>query len=377
VRQFINIVESFTHGFQTTWRRGNSCEVFKNPSLKEYRQCLASNDDVRAFLVGDDILIWNTFEAVHQMVREEMKLDQNAIPINLYGHPGGECIAVITDNSRNSPWWHSGEVIEVIETNNYLKRNFTNIEIGFYDEDIVGPWGGLTESAIHAEPQLEQWVTIWIGSDGRVHIFHDVHHTDALKTLVPFDETEAFERGWIRAGVIVWQNSFVDPQTYLEFDEETANPEFVKGAVRIIGREFKKITGYPMTKMMIGNKWVTTQEFRQIYLEHGLNEGLVDSRAEAATLLVRRSMKMSPQGINNGWCMAFAIKLKRMLGPEAKMLDTTSMSHPVFPGHWVVLYRGKYYDAESPQGVSDPAELAYSRRLRAIADSEVEILTKI
>lgn len=80
-------------------------------------------------------------------------------------------------------------------------------------------------------------------------------------------------------------------------------------------------------------------------------------------------MAMSPWAINNGWCMGFALKLAKRLGPDAKVVSTTGVPG-AFPGHSAVLYKGLYYDAESPQGVSELKDLAYCRRLRAIADSE-------
>lgn len=104
-------------------------------------------------------------------------------------------------------------------------------------------------------------------------------------------------------------------------------------------------------------------------LQRKINERLVDDPAEREALKCIRSMRMSPWAINNGWCWGFANQLAKRLGDEAKVVGTTQMPG-VFPGHSVVLYKGKYYDAESPQGVVDPTDLAYSKRLRAIADSE-------
>jgi hypothetical protein len=86
--------------------------------------------------------------------------------------------------------------------------------------------------------------------------------------------------------------------------------------------------------------------------------------------IVRRVMDeygFSPKYINNGWCWGFAVQLAKALGPEAKVIDTTSLAG-VFPGHSVVEFRGRYYDAESPDGVVDPKDLAYSKRLRATKD---------
>lgn len=99
-----------------------------------------------------------------------------------------------------------------------------------------------------------------------------------------------------------------------------------------------------------------------------LSERLVDSRAEQMALQCRKDFQMSPWAINNGWCSAFASRLARRLGPEAKVVGTTGVPG-AFPGHSAVFYKGLYYDAESPQGVPELKDLAYCIRLRAIADS--------
>lgn len=148
MRDFIKIIENslneeFSHGFVTFL--GKQCEIFKNPSRKEYAQCLDGNDDVRAFLVGDDILIWNTYSALHQMVREELKLPATAISIVLCGRPDSEAYVSVTDNTKGTVWWHNAAVARAIHKNPALNRMFSEIEISYYDEAIVGPWDELDE----------------------------------------------------------------------------------------------------------------------------------------------------------------------------------------------------------------------------------------
>lgn len=74
-------------------------------------------------------------------------------------------------------------------------------------------------------------------------------------------------------------------------------------------------------------------------------------------------MRMSPKYINNGWCYGFAHRLATALGPEAKVISTTNQED-TFPGHSVVEYRGKFYDAETPNGVSLTKNLDYSKRIK-------------
>jgi len=74
--------------------------------------------------------------------------------------------------------------------------------------------------------------------------------------------------------------------------------------------------------------------------------------------------------VNNGWCQAFASKIAKMLGPKAKVVNSTyDYKDGTFPGHSWVEFRGLHFDAESPFGETDPSQMQYHKRLRAIADS--------
>ena len=139
IEAVIPLFEDFMHAFKVSYHNG-ICEVFKNPSRKEFNQIKGDNDEVRAFLTEDDIYIWNTFSALHQTVREELKLDKYAIPVVLYGNIGEDAAVMITDNVRHTPLYHSSFLAEPIEQNRYMIKNFTSVEISYYDEDIVGNW---------------------------------------------------------------------------------------------------------------------------------------------------------------------------------------------------------------------------------------------
>ena len=68
----------------------DTCHVFKNPTRKEYKEALGKNDQVRVFLVENDILVWNVFESLHQGVRKHFNLNDDAIPLVIYGSFGGD-----------------------------------------------------------------------------------------------------------------------------------------------------------------------------------------------------------------------------------------------------------------------------------------------
>lgn len=96
------------------------------------------------------------------------------------------------------------------------------------------------------------------------------------------------------------------------------------------------------------------------------------SRSEVSKLIRKMINKTGEDAweINNGWCWGFANRLAKELGPEAKVVNSTSdFKDGTFPGHSWVLYKGFHFDAESPFGEKEPKQMQYHRRLRAIADS--------
>ena len=130
------ISESFMTGFNH-WN-GKYVEIYRNPTGKEWKS-IADHGEVRAFLVGDDLLAWQVYDSVHQTVREELKLPKESIPLNLWIQ-GKEAVAVVTDNSKNTPLHHSPDVESVIINHPYFVSKRITVEVGYYDEAIVGPW---------------------------------------------------------------------------------------------------------------------------------------------------------------------------------------------------------------------------------------------
>ena len=73
----------------------------------------------------------------------------------------------------------------------------------------------------------------------------------------------------------------------------------------------------------------------------------------------------SPWDINNGDCEGFALDLIEMIGGED--WDTNCLGDygdlcELLPGHVWVWKDGKHYDAECPEGVTDPLELPIFNR---------------
>jgi hypothetical protein len=64
----------------------------------------------------------------------------------------------------------------------------------------------------------------------------------------------------------------------------------------------------------------------------------------------QRGWADSPQQINNGLCEEFAEEVVRLI-PNAKAIWIED-TFPIDASHKVVSYKGRYYDAELPEGSS-------------------------
>jgi hypothetical protein len=153
-----NIHESLVDTFRNI--RGHTCEVYKNPTLRELKTTYGKDmsEAPRAFLVGDDILVWQATTALHQEIRTHFNLLKDAIPLLLYGTPKQELDAQITDNSENTPIWHSPEIHWDVMLHPYLEKMFKDIDVSYYDEDIYGDWTDLGEDEDEDEDDDEELV---------------------------------------------------------------------------------------------------------------------------------------------------------------------------------------------------------------------------
>lgn len=88
--------------------------------------------------------------------------------------------------------------------------------------------------------------------------------------------------------------------------------------------------------------------------------------------------ELSPKAINCGWCGEWAQVFIEKYGGQ---LMTTEHGAPgAFNGHNFVKFKGKYYDAESPQGVYSVFELEHMKRVKKYLGSKwnrKEVLERI
>ena len=89
-----------------------------------------------------------------------------------------------------------------------------------------------------------------------------------------------------------------------------------------------------------------------------IQSGLIETNIKNIVKDIVSSFSCSPKEINNGLCLVFAEKLKSSLD-EAKIYQVGNS----VPIHAWVVYKGKCYDAETPNGVKSFKSLPYLNRL--------------
>lgn len=82
---------------------------------------------------------------------------------------------------------------------------------------------------------------------------------------------------------------------------------------------------------------------------------------EAENMVVKTWSKFTPSVVNNGFCDIFADNfIYKFKGAE--YWNTYDSDGGKTYGHVWVKYKGKYYDAETPNGVKDYADIPYIKR---------------
>lgn len=104
---------------------------------------------------------------------------------------------------------------------------------------------------------------------------------------------------------------------------------------------------------------------------------LKQTEKEALKLVNRNWDKFGGKECNNGFCDIFAQKLSKLL-PGSEIMSTEDNRSTTL-GHVWVKYKNKYFDAETPNGVSDWKQLPWMKQFY-IKNKEyptnVEFLTK-
>lgn len=132
--------ESFYHGFENHIGYSEKwVEVFRNPSTKELQEIGKSN--VGMLLTPQDVFLWDRNLAYHYTVMRELRL-MDSIPILFYWD-NKEAFCRVTDASEKSKFFHDSRVSTIIRSNPWMRKRFSEIDVEYYDHDIVGDWDNI------------------------------------------------------------------------------------------------------------------------------------------------------------------------------------------------------------------------------------------
>jgi hypothetical protein len=140
---------------------GKPLEIFKNPSRKEMQE-LTEYDEVRGFLVGNDLYVWTPMTAIHAQVAEKIGIGDDHVWLNMVVQQDGKCSAVMVSDwtQARSRWYHNPKIKEYILNHPALKLvrdRSSEFEILYFDQNIVGDWAEMgSREAVAADDPLKQ-----------------------------------------------------------------------------------------------------------------------------------------------------------------------------------------------------------------------------
>ncbi|MFA5071256.1 MAG: hypothetical protein WC511_02685 [Candidatus Pacearchaeota archaeon] len=123
-------------------------EILKNPDKRELLQIPGaekfSDKSFAGFLLSSgDILVWDRYAALHQGVRDALKLPNTVISFSFYMNDNS---LMVTDNIKYSIWDNMrSRVADQLEECEALQALGVTEKITYYDEDIVGDWKDLED----------------------------------------------------------------------------------------------------------------------------------------------------------------------------------------------------------------------------------------
>jgi hypothetical protein len=127
--------------------------------------------------------------------------------------------------------------------------------------------------------------------------------------------------------------------------------------LRIADRKFDKPSAYKSGAVVRCRKGDIWKDLKEENLNTIYSDVLTQVEKEALELVNKNWDKFGGEECNNGFCDIFAQKLSKYL-PGSKIMSTEDNRSETF-GHVWIEYKGKYFDAETPNGVSSWKELPW------------------
>lgn len=117
-------------------------DIYENPTTKEFNLSYEERFGyVRGIIVDENTCVFFTPNILHGTVRDLLDLTKkNVVSIVVYGKKNVD--VQVTDNTRNTKWFHNPNTEEYIRSNTYLKK-LKIANVSFFDEDIFGSWNDM------------------------------------------------------------------------------------------------------------------------------------------------------------------------------------------------------------------------------------------
>jgi hypothetical protein len=127
--------------------------------------------------------------------------------------------------------------------------------------------------------------------------------------------------------------------------------------LRIADRKYDKPSAYKSGAVVRCRKGEIWKDLKEDNLDTIYSDILNQTEQEALKLVNKNWNKFGGKECNNGFCDIFAQKLLKHL-PGSKIMSTEDDRNSTF-GHVWIEYKEKYFDAETPNGVSSWKELPW------------------
>jgi len=127
--------------------------------------------------------------------------------------------------------------------------------------------------------------------------------------------------------------------------------------LRIADRKYDKPSAYKSGAVVRCRKGDIWKDLKESNLDNIHKTALTQTEKEALELVDKNWDEFGGEECNNGFCDIFAKNLAKHL-PGSKIMSTEDSRSNTF-GHVWIQYKGKYFDAETPKGVSSWKELPW------------------
>jgi hypothetical protein len=153
-------------------------------------------------------------------------------------------------------------------------------------------------------------------------------------------------------------NDIIKILTFIKTKENISEEEQKRDrCLRIADRKFDKPSAYKSGAVVRCRKGDIWKDLKEENLNTIYSDVLTQTEKEALKLVDKNWDKFGGEECNNGFCDIFAQKLSKYL-PGSKIMSTEDNRSETF-GHVWIEYKGKYFDAETPNGVSSWKELPW------------------